>query len=267
MPRSHCQEQLVGLLNKPISIPCQWASVKASGRLPKPSPNNASNPEDPSILTPFHLHHYHLTTAIRTRPHVQQETRILLNDGKFPGMTWGHLPGMRLSITKRLRPRPEAMRPMDCPTHITFTLARSWVWEDQSSVSTSSSVSSRSNRSGGSRHSHHIQWHHRESGGHMKINLPIIKDEDMTEAITYQSWCWDLMVYCCAGCRDCTLLPYAICSLQGCLGELVRSSGTDITLGDIHTLLNEPYNNAKALDALNQKLFQLCMGKKETVSD
>ena len=29
----------------------------------------------------------------------------------------------------------------------------------------------------------------------MKINLPIFKDEDTKDAVTYQSWRWDLMVY------------------------------------------------------------------------
>ena len=42
----------------------------------------------------------------------------------------------------------------------------------------------------------------------MKINLPIFKDEDAKDAVTYQMW--DLTMYQCAGCRDCTLLPYAI---------------------------------------------------------
>ena len=75
------------------------------------------------------------------------------------------------------------------------------------------------------------------------------------------------MVYHCAGCRDCTLLLYAICSLQGYPGELVQSSATDITLGNVLTILDEHYNNVKALDALNQELFQLQMADKETVSD
>ena len=60
-----------------------------------------------------------------------------------------------------------------------------------------------------------------------------------------------------AGCRDRTLLPYAIRSLQGYLGELVQSSSTDITLDDALTILDEHYNNMKALDALNQELFQM----------
>ena len=69
------------------------------------------------------------------------------------------------------------------------------------------------------------------------------------------------------GCRDCTLLPYAIRSLQGYPIELVWSSGTDITLDNVLTILDEHYNNVKVLDALNQELFQLWMVDKETVSD
>ena len=101
----------------------------------------------------------------------------------------------------------------------------------------------------------------------MKINLPIFKDEDTKDAITYQRWHWDLTVYHHTGCQDCTLLPYAIHSLQDYPRELVRSLGADITLDDVLTILDEHYNNVKALDALNQELFQLCMGEKETVSD
>ena len=85
--------------------------------------------------------------------------------------------------------------------------------------------------------------------------------------MTYQSWRWDLTVYRHAGCRDHTLLPYTIRSLQGYLGELVQSSGTDITLDDVLTILEEHYNNMKALDALNQELFQMRMADKETVLD
>ena len=77
----------------------------------------------------------------------------------------------------------------------------------------------------------------------------------------YQSWHWDLIVYYHAGCQDCTLLPHIICSQQGYPGELVRISGTDVTLDDILTIFDEHYNNTKALDALNQELFKLRMGK------
>ena len=101
----------------------------------------------------------------------------------------------------------------------------------------------------------------------MKKNLPIFKDEDTKDAVTYQSWRWDLTVYKYAGCRDRTFLPYAIRSLQGYPGELVCSSGTDITLDDVLMILDKHYNNVKALNALNQELFQMRMADKETVSD
>ena len=101
----------------------------------------------------------------------------------------------------------------------------------------------------------------------MKINLPIFKDEDTKDAVTYQSWRWDLMVYHHAGCRDHTLLLYVIWSLQGYPRELVWSLGMDITLDDVLTILDEHYSNIKALDALNQELFQLWMADKETISD
>ena len=39
----------------------------------------------------------------------------------------------------------------------------------------------------------------------------------------------------------------------------------DITLDDGLMILDEHYNNVKALDALNQELFQLWMVDKETV--
>ena len=51
-------------------------------------------------------------------------------------------------------------------------------------------------------------------------------------------------------------MPYAIRSLQGFPGELVWSSGTDITLDDVLTILDE-----------HQELFQLWMADKETVFD
>ena len=47
----------------------------------------------------------------------------------------------------------------------------------------------------------------------------------------------------------------------------MQSSGTDITLDDVLTILDKHYNNVKALDALNQELFQMRMADKETVSD
>ena len=41
----------------------------------------------------------------------------------------------------------------------------------------------------------------------------------------------------------------------------------DITLNDILNILDEHYNNIKALDVLNQELYQVHRGKKETMLD
>ena len=100
----------------------------------------------------------------------------------------------------------------------------------------------------------------------MKKNLPIFKDKDAKDAVTYQRR-WDLTLYWHAGYRNHTLLLYAIRSSQGYPGELVLSSGMDITLDDVLTILDEHYNNVKVLDVLNQELFQLQMADKETVLD
>ena len=127
---------------------------------------------------------------------------------------------------------------------------------NRSSLSMASSMLSRSDRSNGSWHPRWGRWH-QEDGAHMKINLPVFKDKDAKDAVTYQSWGWDLKVYWHAGCRDCTLLPYAIRSLQGCPGVLVWRSGLDISLDNVLTIVDKHYNNVKALDALNQELFQL----------
>ena len=74
---------------------------------------------------------------------------------------------------------------------------------DSSLLSMASLMSSLSDRLEGSQHSQCGRWC-RETGTRMKINLPIFKHEDAKDAVTYQSWRWDLMVY-----------PYAIWSLQG----------------------------------------------------
>ena len=121
---------------------------------------------------------------------------------------------------------------------------------DRSSLSTTSSMSSRSDRSDRSQCPRQGRQHW-EDGACMKINLPVFKDEEAKDAVTYRSWRWDLMVYWCARCRDCTLLPYAVRSLQGYPGELVCSSGTDITLDNVLMILDEHNNNMKAFDVLN----------------
>ena len=137
---------------------------------------------------------------------------------------------------------------------------------NQSSLSMASLMLSRSDRSDRSQHPRRGRWN-QEEGACMKINLPIFKDKDAKDAVTYQSWRWDLMAYQCTWCRDCTLLPYAIRSLQGYPRELVWCSGMDISLDDVLTILDQYYNNVKVLDVLNQELFQLQMMDKEIVLD
>ena len=105
------------------------------------------------------------------------------------------------------------------------------------------------------------------TGNQETIWKSIFKDDNTKDAVTYQIWCWDLTVYHCVGCWDCTLLPYAIHLLQGYPGELVWSLGMDITLDNVLTILDKHYSNVKSLDVLNQELLQLHMGEKETVSD
>ena len=108
---------------------------------------------------------------------------------------------------------------------------------DRSSLSMVSSMSSQSNCLDRSRCSRWGRRHWEETC--MKINLPIFKDRDTKDAVTYQSWRRDLTVYWCAGCRDHTLLPYAIRLLQGYPGELVWSSGMDIMQDDVLMILDE----------------------------
>ena len=65
------------------------------------------------------------------------------------------------------------------------------------------------------------------------------------------------------------ITPSYLCNsiFEGYPGELVWRSDTDITLDDVLTVFDKQYNNVKALDALNQELFQQWMVDKETVSD
>ena len=132
------------------------------------------------------------------------------------------VPRKRLGTTARLRLRPGAMRVMGNPPSPSPWPDHGFK-SDWSSASASSSVSLRSERSGGSRHLCCSQWPHQESRGHMKINLPVFKDENTKDAITYQSWHWDLTVYHCTGCQDHTLSPmlFILCKVtQGSCWEV-----------------------------------------------
>ena len=62
-------------------------------------------------------------------------------------------------------------------------------------------------------------------------------------------------------------ITHTCVSLQGYPGELVQSSGTDKTMDDVLTIMDEHYSNVNMFDVLNQELFQLWMADNETVSD
>ena len=96
------------------------------------------------------------------------------------------VPRRRSGATARPILRQGAMRATGYPTPLPSPSPDHGFNSDQRSASTSSSVLSRSKRSGGSRHLHHNQQTHQESGGHMKINLPVFKDKDTKNAITYK---------------------------------------------------------------------------------
>ena len=64
---------------------------------------------------------------------------------------------------------------------------------DRTSLLTTSLMLSRSDQSDRSRCSRQGRQHREEA--HMKINLPIFKDKDAKDAVTYQSWRWDLTMY------------------------------------------------------------------------
>ena len=81
------------------------------------------------------------------------------------------------------------------PPQIPLLLSEHGFESDRSSALTSSSVASVSERLEGSRHSGHGRQPHGETGGHVKINLLVFKDEDANDAIMYQSWHWDVTVY------------------------------------------------------------------------
>ena len=99
---------------------------------------------------------------------------------------------------------PSPQFPSPSPDHL--------LKSNRSSLSMASSMLSRSDRSDGS---WHPQWgrQHWEDRACMKVNLPVFKDEDAKDTVTYQSWRWDLTVFWHVGCRDYTLLPNAIRSL------------------------------------------------------
>ena len=123
---------------------------------------------------------------------------------------------------------------------------------DQSSLSMASLMSSRSDRSDRSQCPRRGRWHQEDGTCKRCSNLPEL-EVGFNNILT---------------CRVQGLHPptlYAMRSLQGYPRELVWIYGTDITLDNVWTILDEHYNNVKVLDVLNQELFQLQMADKVSV--
>ena len=174
--------------------------------------------------------------------------------------------GARPCATMRLEPRSETVgvmtgtHPSGPCSHQTMDLRG-----DKNTASTSSSMSLMSERSGGSRHPQ--SWPDIPTGNQESIwrsTCQLFKDEDTKDAVTYQSWHWDLTMYCQA-----MVVQIALSSLMSSThykviwGSIVRSLGMDITLDDILNILDEHYHNMwKTWMCLIKELFQMHIGAK-----
>ena len=75
-----------------------------------------------------------------------------------------------------------------------------------------------------------------------------------------------VMAFCCSGWDDCLLLPYFFRSLQGFLGDLVRSLGEDASLGDVLWTLDEHYGVMMTFNALSKEHYFLKQGMGENMA-
>ena len=89
---------------------------------------------------------------------------------------------------------------------------------------------------------------------HIKIHLPMFKGGEGREAVSYHTWCFDVVAYQQAGCADRDLLPLIYQSLQGYPGDLVHSIGKEATLDDMLYYLDEHYGNFMTFDLLSWEI-------------
>ena len=151
---------------------------------PKPSPKDTSDQEGLDALIPFHQHLHHLMFAIKMSPwpanlpSAAEWWEVLRLDYQPIHLEWGWAPQQGWDQGQR------QWELWAAPPQSPLLSSDHGFESDWSLASTSSSVSE---RSGVSRQPYHGWWPHKEPGGHMKINLPVFKDEDTKDAITYQS--------------------------------------------------------------------------------
>ena len=201
MPHSYSQEQVHGLENQPTLLQTPWQSRRAIAQAVSDHRVKARGPGCPCMNLPAQQPFWF-------DPPRSSPLKDVPGDG---GSDHQPSPLQPSSIQEHNRhwrdQRPQSHQFPSPSQHHGFE--SNW-----SSLSMASSMSSRSDRWDGSQHPKRGR-HHWGEGAHMKRNLLVFKDKDAKDAVTYQSWRWDLMVYQCAGCRDNTPLPYAIRSLQG----------------------------------------------------
>ena len=104
-------------------------------------------------------------------------------------------------------------------------------------------------------------------GQRVKVNLPIFKDEKTKDVVTYHSWWWDIVIFCCLAWDDQHLLLYDFHSLQGFLGDLASCLGEDASLPNILQMLDAHYGMVMMFDTLNKELYSLKQGSRENVAE
>ena len=83
----------------------------------------------------------------------------------------------------------------------------------------------------------------------MKVNPLTFKDEKTKDTVTYHSWWWDKAIFCHLAWDERHLLPYVIQSLQGFLGDPVRSLCKDNAPNDILQTLDKHYGMVMMFDS------------------
>ena len=224
--------------------------MRTSGSSPKPSPKDVLNQEGLDTLAPFHLCQNHLTFVIKTHFHDQQASQQLLNDGRFPSVAPDQFiqneAGCHSKAKIKARGNKSYGQPHPCLLHPCWII-------DSRVTKVQHQLPHQCNQGPIDLE---VPGIHAMANGPTE-NLGPYEDQPASLQGGGHHRCHHipklvlLTVYHHIGCWDCTLLPYAIHSLQEYPGELVRSLGPNITLDDVLTILDEHYNNVKALDALN----------------
>ena len=101
----------------------------------------------------------------------------------------------------------------------------------------------------------------------VEVNLPIIKDEKMKDAVTYHSWQWEVAIFHWSEWDNQHLLPYIFCSLQGFPGDLAWNLGEDDTLSDVLQMLDEHNGVIMTFNILSKELYSLKQGLGENVAE